>query len=360
MPRPPRPVHPGVKRTFLFALTLLAAPSLLAVDVDPKLDRAVRDSIPVCHGLEISYDELPLRLPQRFTGALVNMKSTSGACDGALVAALSPTGGFFLGTPWLIEKEEGTIEQKLKSFTWRNMQENVGVAIDPARRTDDGLYPATLLQMTEYGKMPLDGELDPQGRIFFFGHFRRLATDLRTQRVQAFEPFIANLPVKGASKGTITVVEFSDFQCPSCKRSSGYADAVLAKHGDQVRYIRFDLPLTMHPWAFPAALAGRAIYRQKPELFWEYKKAVYANQENLSAMLFWDWARGWAEDHELDLKRYDADLQSEEIRSEILRGAGTAFTNDVRATPTFMVNGAMVEPGEDGKELNAYIESLLK
>jgi len=360
MPRPLRPVHLGVKRLLPFTLTLIVCASLAAVEVDPKLDRAIRDSAPVCADLAITYGEVPVKLPQRFTGVLVNLKSKSGACDGALVAVASPTGGFYLGAPWLIEREEGSVEQKLKAFSWRNMQENMSVVIDPTKRTDDGLFPTTLLQATEYGKMPIEGELDPQGRIFFFGHFRRINGNQSEQRTKAFDSFMAGLPAKGAPNGKITIVEFSDFQCPSCKRSSGYAEAILEKHGDKVHYVRFDLPLTMHPWAFPAALAGRAIHRQKPELFWEYKKQVYANQESLSAFLFWDWARAWAEDHDLDMKKYDADLQSEEIRNEILRGAGTAFSNDVRATPTFMVNGAMVDAGEEGKALNAYIESLLK
>jgi len=356
------PVDLPVKRLIPVTLTLVLCASVLAMDVDPKLDRAVRDSVPVCGDSKITYDELPFKLPPRFTGALVAVTSSHSSCEGAFVAVLSPTGGFFLGSPWLIENDEGaTAEEKLKAFTWRNMQENVTPSVDRQKRTDDGLFPATLTEITENGKMPLEGELDPQGRIFFFGHFRRLSGDMREQRAKAYESFMANLPSKGAAASApVTVVEFSDFQCPSCKHSSGYADAILAKHGDKVHYVRFDLPLTMHPWAFPAALAGRAIYRQKPELFWEYKKQVYANQEDLNAFAFWDWARGWAEDHELDMKRYDADLKSEEIKSEILRGAGTAFSNDVRATPTFMINGAMVDPGDEGKGLIAYIETLLK
>jgi thioredoxin family protein len=363
MPRPSTAVPLRVKRLLLLTLTLtfFGCASVLAMDVDPKLDRAVRDSVPVCSDMKITYDTLELKLPQRFTGAVVNMASSRSSCEGALVAVLSPTGGFFLGAPWLIEGEEGaTVEEKLKAFTWRNMHETMTASIDLRKRTDDGLFSTTLFQATENGKMPMEGELDPQERVFFFGHFRRINGDLRAQRVKAFDSFMPNLPTKGAAAGPVTVVEFSDFQCPSCKRSSGYADMVLAKHGDKVRYVRFDLPLTMHPWAFAASLAGRAIYRQKPELFWEYKKEVYANQENLNAFAFWDWARGWAEDHELDLKKYDADLASEDIKNEILRGAGAAFSNEVRATPTFMINGAMVDPGDEGKALNAYIETLLK
>src|SRR2546430_10287302 len=52
--------------------------------------------------------------------------------------------------------------------------------------------------------------------------------------------------------------------------------SILAAHGDAVRYIRFDMPLiTIHPWAFSAAVAGRAIYRQNPDLFWKFKEQIY-------------------------------------------------------------------------------------
>ncbi len=361
-----RPFIPRVKRSFLLTLTLFVCAPLLAADpsapsagLDPKLDRAVRAAIPVCAEVKVEYSDLPMRLPERFTGAIVTMDSTQSSCKGQLAAVLSPTGGFFLGNPWPIADEEGaTIEEKLKNFAWRNLQENVTVTIDRAR-TDDGLFPTTLLQTTENGKMPLHGSIDAQGKVFFFGHFRRLAGDVRAERQKSFEPFFTQMPSKGAGGATITIVEFSDFQCPSCKRSSGYADAILAKFGDKVRYIRFDLPLGGHPWAFPAALAGRAIHRQKPEIFWEYKKQVYENQENLNAFMFWDWARGWAEDHDLDMAKYDADLQSTDIKSDILKGAGAAFSNDVRATPTFMINGAMVDAGVEGQALIAYVETLV-
>jgi len=227
------------------------------------------------------------------------------------------------------------------------------------KATEDGLWPATLTQTTEAGKVPLRGFVDQQGKTFFFGAFRRLSGDMLAQRTKAFDDYVADSPAKGASKPAVTIMEFSDFQCPSCKRSSGYVDAILKTHGDQVRYIRYDLPLAGHPWAFAAALSGRAIYRQKPDLFWEYKHAVYENQENLNAFMIWDWARGWAEDHELDMKKFDADLADQKIRTQLLEGAGVAFSNDVRATPTYFVNGAQVDAGDEGKALAAYVDKLL-
>jgi hypothetical protein len=367
---PVGPVPLRVKTLLPLSLSLFAAVALAqqppapaaaaAPKLDPKVERAIRDVLPVCSDMTMKVEELPYKLPARFTGTLVRTESkTRPSCDTQLVSVLSPNGGVFLGSPWFVDSEEGdTLEAKLRNFTYRNMQMSVTPEIQ--RTTDiDGLWPVTLVDTTEAGKVPLYGHVDPQGKVFFFGHFRRLNGDIRAERAKAFEPFMASSPAKGAVNPKVTVLEFSDFQCPSCKRASTYLEPILAKHGDDVRYVRYDVPLSGHTWAFGAALAGRAIYRQKPELFWQYKKAVYDAQGDLNAFLFWDWARNWAQDHELNLERYDADLASQEIRNELLKGVGTAFANDIRATPSYIVNGALVDAGENGTALAAYIESLL-
>lgn len=355
-------VQPGVKSLLFSALALLVCAPLFAAEVDPKLDRAVREALPVCKDATVTYGDLTVKMPARFSGKLVRVESASHnhACEAQLAAVISPAGNLFLGSPWPIADEEGkTLEEKLQKFVWRNMQENVTVVVDK-NRTVDGLFKITLLQTTENGKMPMDGYVDEDLRVFFFGSFKPLNGDMRAARFKAYEPFLAGQPSKGAASAKVTVVEFSDFQCPSCKRAANYLDPILAKHGDKVRYIRYDLPLSGHAWAFPAALAGRAIHRQNPELFWEYKKQVYENQSSMNAFTFWDWARGFAEDHDLDLAKYDADLSSQELKDQILRGAGAAFVNDVRATPSYLVNGAMVDAGEEGKLLAEYVEQLLQ
>lgn len=359
MSRPLPPVPSGVKILSTLALTLFVCAPVFAIDVDPRLDRAVRELMPVCADAVVKFEELSVKLPPRFTGALVTIESASHACEGSSAAVLAPSGAIFVGGPWPIANEEGsTIEEKLKNFTWRNMHENMTATVDRTRNTD-GLFPVTLHQATTNGKLPLAGFVDADGKVFFFGRFRPYGEEVRASRLKVFDTFTANAPAKGAAKAAVTILEFSDFQCPSCQRSSGYVDPILAKHGDKVRYIRYDLPLSGHNWAFGAALAGRAIYRQKPELFWEYKKQVYANQSNFSPFTFWDWARGFAKDNELDLAKYDADLESAAIKTEILTGAGTALTNDIRATPSYMINGALVEAGAEGKGLAEYVEKLL-
>jgi hypothetical protein len=347
-----------VNRVLLALAPFVFATAAAAVEVDPRLDRAIHEALPVCKGATVALGELPLKLPARFKGALVKVESANHACDGQYAAVLSPSGSVFFGSPWVIERSEGTsIEEKLKNFTWRNLQANMIVTVD-RKLTEDGLYPVTLTQVIEAGRMPMHGMVDPDGRIFFFGQFRK--GEVRAARSMAFDKALANAPSRGPAGAPVTVVEFSDFQCPSCARSARIADSILERFDGKVRYVRSDLPLTGHSWAFPAAVAGRAIHRQKPGLFWTYKTQVYENQASLNAFVFWDWARGFAEDNGLDLTRYDADVSSEELKREILEAAGLAFSTDVGATPTFMVNGAMVNPGQNGADLLAHIESLLK
>ncbi|HEV2722613.1 MAG TPA: thioredoxin domain-containing protein [Thermoanaerobaculia bacterium] len=352
-----------------FAMAALAiAACALAADAPqppalaPGAMKIIKDNLPVCSTeATVSYAPLQHKMPRNFNAVMVRVESKRQGCEGQWLAVTTSGGGFFLGIPWFLDdvKDQPTLELRLKTFAWKNLQQNVNPIIDH-KETDNGLYKVVLQQTADRGTIALEGEIDPEGTVFFLGHFVPLKNDFRQERLKAFGPIVAGSPVTGAAKPEVTVIEFSDFECPSCQHAAGFMKPLLEKYGDRIRYIRYDLPLVqMHPWALSAALAGHAIYRQKPELFWEYKKQVYANQEQLSAFTFDDFARGFAKDHDLDLKKYDADVTSPELRAEILKGVGIAFANDIRATPTYMVNGVTVDPG-DGSSLDKYVAGLLK
>lgn len=327
-----------------------------------RAEKLIKEALPICSdAVTESRVALTHKLPVNMVGAVVRLESKHAACEGQWVAIISNEGGFYMGTPWFLDNTEGTLEQRLKSFTLEAMKQVFEPVIDRTK-TREGLFRVSLYQSVEGGsKLPLEGEIDPAGTVLFIGHFVPMATDYRTSRLKALDRFLNLSPVTGAAKPDVTVIEFSDFECPSCQHAAGYLKLIMAAHGDKVRYIRYDTPLvTIHPWALPAAVAGRAIWRQKPDLFWKYKEQVYENQEKLSAFAIDDFARGFAQDHELDMKKYDADVASPELRADIVNGAGTAFTNDIRATPTYIVNGAFVDAGVDGKGLTDYVNALLK
>jgi protein-disulfide isomerase len=340
-----------------------ANPPEVKVTPPPAFEKYIRDAMPVCEQTTLSYIAMVHKLPENLTGLVVRATSPRQTCESQVVGVTSRQNTVYLGIPWFLDevKDVKGLEAKLKEFTAKELHEEFTPVIDQQHPTKEGLFPVTLYETTERGKLPLYGEIDAAGTVFFIGPFRPFDQPSATARVKAFEPFIADSPVTGAAKPAVTVVEFSDFECPSCQHAAGYMKPILEKHGDKVRYIRYDTPLvTMHPWAFAAAMAGRAVWHQKPEAFWDFKKEVYENQDKLNAFTIEDFTRGFAKDHELDLKRYDADVASETLKTKLIEGVGTAFSNDVRATPTYMVNGVIVDAGTDGKSLEAYVEGLLK
>ena len=340
-----------------------ANPPEVKITPPPALEKYVREAMPVCEQTTLSYVAMVHKLPENLSGVVVRAASPRQTCEAQLVAVTSRQGTVYLGIPWFLDevKDVKGLEAKLSQFTAGALHEEFAPVIDKANPTKEGLFSVTLWQTTERGKLPLYGEIDPAGTVFFIGPFRPFNEAASVARTKAFEQYIADSPVEGAAKPEVTVIEFSDFECPSCQHASGYMKPILDKHGDKVRYIRYDTPLvTMHPWAFSAAIAGRAVWHQKPEAFWDYKKDVYANQDKLNSFTIDDFARGFAKDHELDLKRYDDDVASQTLQTKIINGVGTAFSNDIRATPTYMVNGVLVDAGTDGKDIVAYVDSLLK
>ena len=356
---------------FLFA-AILAASAVIAQEkpaqekpaaasLDAKTDKLVREAMLVCSDLTLTRADLQQKLPAGLSAIIVRAESPRHSCEGQYLFVTASSGATFLGVPWFLGDTQGsTIEEKVQNFAWTNMQSHFTAVVE-RKQNRDGLFPVTLIQTTERGKLPIPSVVDPEGKVLFMGTFRPANAEAPATRTTALQPYIATSPVKGAEKADVTIVEFSDFQCPSCKFAAGYADAVLAKHAGRVRYVRYDLPLmSAHPWAFSAAVAGRAIYRQKPEAFWDFKKQIYSNQDTLNAFTIDDFARSFAQDHELNMTKYDADVASAEVRDELLKGIGMAFATHVRATPTYMVNGVYVDPGEDGKALESYVAGLLK
>jgi len=341
-------------------LLLLSGPAS-AADPEPLFSETfLRSALPHC-AVENTIKQTPFSraLPNGMTGTLVTVESKGSGCDGQYLAIRSRSGNFFFGRPWLLEGA-GTPEQKIKSFAWENFQEAVTPQI-LATKSAEGLLNARVDQTTEYGSFPIKGQVDAAGTIFFPGEFRPLTEDLAKHRLELLAPIFPVAPSRGPADAPISIVEFSDFQCPSCKHATTYTEPLLKALEGKVRYTRIDLPLIAnHPWAFSAAVAGRAIHHQKPDLFWQFKKAVYDNQADLNSFTIADFARNFAADHGLDLKKFDEDVNSEKVRAQILAGIGAAVTLQVQSTPSFMVNGVLVDPGLDGKPLEEYIKRELE
>lgn len=157
-------------------------------------------------------------------------------------------------------------------------------------------------------------------------------------KAQPADPALVNRSgqATGSAEARVTLTEFSDFFCPTCKTAEPFIAAIFEKHADKVKFIYRHFPLPQHPLAFKAAQAAEAAALQGK--FWEYKKEVFANQENLQESSF----ETIAERLQLELERFRHDLNSEETLKKVQQDLADAKTLNLNSTPSFFVDGEKI------------------
>lgn len=141
-------------------------------------------------------------------------------------------------------------------------------------------------------------------------------------------------PSRGPSEAPVTIVEFSDFQCPFCANAGPVLKQVLDAYRDQVRVVYRDFPIdAIHPQARKAAEAARCADEQGK--FWEYHDKLFTNQQALGA----DGLKRYAEKLGLDTNAFAVCLDSAKFKAAVENDRRDAEKAGVSGTPTFFVNG---------------------
>ena len=140
-------------------------------------------------------------------------------------------------------------------------------------------------------------------------------------------------PVKGPADARITLVEFSDFECPYCSAAEKQVDIVMAAYPKDVKLIYKQFPLSMHPHAEMAAEASLAARDQGK--FWEMYDVLFKNYRRLSS----DNILLWAKDIGLDVDKFKADLVSGKYKAVVQKDLADGEGAGVYGTPAFYING---------------------
>jgi protein-disulfide isomerase len=146
-------------------------------------------------------------------------------------------------------------------------------------------------------------------------------------------------PAKGKASAPVTLVEFSDFQCPYCARATPALREIESAYPNDVRIVWKHLPLNFHQNAMPAALAAEAAREQGGAAkFWAMHDKLFSNQASLSAETYESYARELG----LDVSRFQRDMASPKLKARVEEDAQLAQKLGVSGTPTFVVNGERV------------------
>jgi len=160
-------------------------------------------------------------------------------------------------------------------------------------------------------------------------------------------------PARGPENAKVTIIEFSDFQCPFCGRVAPVLQQVEKEYGNNVRVVFKHLPLSMHPKA-PAAHAAAEAARLQGK-FWEMHDLIFANQREMSEEKYLEYAAQIG----LDVDRFKKDVQSPQVRDRIQSDAREAAALGVSGTPSFFVNGRFMSGAKPFSEFKQVIDAQL-
>ncbi len=163
-------------------------------------------------------------------------------------------------------------------------------------------------------------------------------------------------PARGPEDAPIVMIEFSDYECPFCKkwRMEVY-DPLFENYGDVIRFVYRDFPIqSIHPEAVPAAVAANCAGEQGK--YWEYHDLLFLGGREYGRETY----LAYAEELELDMEAFEACLESEEQRQEVLDDFNDGVRLGVRGTPTFFINGLPVVGAQPFSVFQQIIEQELQ
>ena len=161
-------------------------------------------------------------------------------------------------------------------------------------------------------------------------------------------------PSQGSATAPVTVVEYSDFQCPFCGRVMPTLKELRAKYGDKMRLVWKDFPLTqIHPQAFVAAQAGNCAREQGK--FWEYHDRLFANQQALQP----DLLKKYAAEVGMDAAKFNQCLDSSKYEAKVQDALGAGTKLGITSTPMVYVNGRMINGAQPIEVFTGIIDDEL-
>ena len=168
-------------------------------------------------------------------------------------------------------------------------------------------------------------------------------------------------PSFGPRNAPVTIVLYSDFECPACREEAKtLRDNIVKAYPTQVRVVFKDDPLDqLHPWARTAAIAARCISRQNPQVFWDFYDWVYAHQDEITPVNVNDKLTEFAKEKNLDALKYSRCTENKSTEPDIDKAVAEAQSLGIEVTPTMFINGRMVVGAASWDKLQPIIDGEL-
>ncbi len=231
---------------------------------------------------------------------------------------------------------------------------DVLLVVEPPKATPvEGLLETTIDVTISGNKETVKFYVSKDGKFLFRGELSDMSKDpLAENRTQMQ---LNDAPSLGNPNAAVTLVEYSDFECPVCRNLHDALRGMLPNYAGKVRVVFKDFPIEqLHPWARTAAIAGRCAYQQDPKAFWKMYDLIYDNQEIISAATAWTKMMDYAGQSGLDADSFKTCMAGPEAGAAVNASRANGQQLDVNSTPTVFVNGRRMV-GADAHLLEQYI-----
>lgn len=193
---------------------------------------------------------------------------------------------------------------------------------------------------------------DADGTLIISSSSEKVVKYIQMEPVYNFS--LKEVPFKGAEHAPVTVVVFSDYQCPYCAQLQRFFPKLLAKYPKELKIVLKHFPLPTHPFAKKAAVASLAADIQGK--YWEFSQRLFDNSSNLNDAII----RDIAKQLKFDLRKFDNDMKSATVQAIIDRDINEAIRASVEGTPAVFVNGKALRSGNDSELLQMIERELRK
>lgn len=165
---------------------------------------------------------------------------------------------------------------------------------------------------------------------------------------------VMNAPFKGPANAPVTIIEYTDYQCPFCQRVQQTLKNLFAEYPGKIRIATMNNPLGFHKNALPAAMAARAANKQGK--FWAMHDLLYENARKLDdANLV-----KLAEKIGLNIEQFNKDRKDTVLEAEILKEQQQALKNNASGTPAFFINGKRISGAQPLAAFKEAVDEALK
>jgi protein-disulfide isomerase len=192
---------------------------------------------------------------------------------------------------------------------------------------------------------------------------KRRAEEEKKKLAETFEkPLVPNIrddeAIRGNKDAPLTLVEYSDFECPFCKRGFDTVQALRAKYGNKIRFVYKHLPLSFHKQAKVGAQYFEAIRIQSADKAFEFHDAIFDDQKKVkNGKKFFDkLAKGVG----ADMRKLAKDLNSAVVNTRIEEDLKEAAGFGMQGTPGFLINGVPVKGAYPPDHFVGIVDELIK